>query len=88
MPTMGIEPTTTSLKGLRSTNWARRAWSDKKSDNFSVRKKYYWIFIILLYEHLLDKVLLGAGFEPAHPKIMHLKCTALDHSANQAIDNL
>ena len=32
----------------------------------------------------MSKKLLLAGFEPAHPKIMHLKCTALDHSAKVA----
>ena len=26
----------------------------------------------------------GVGFEPTHPKIPHLKCGALDHSANDA----
>ena len=88
-PSRGLEPRTTRLKAWRSTDWATRAnqcnYAPRESrtpDLTLTRRTLYQ----LSYRgrkniHIIQKVMHQAGFEPAHPEIVGLKSTALDHSA-------
>ena len=65
-PTVGLEPTTTRLRALRSTDWARRAANDKPIlhilwQNYNRSKAFCQQSLDLHFHTLCDPILLEYG---------------------------
>ena len=78
MPDVGLEPTTTRLKVLRSTDWANRACLF--SCVFSENENF---LVFAVWKHDMAAV----GFEPTRTNTGHLKCLPLDQLGQTACDS-
>ncbi len=92
---MGLEPTTTRLRVLRSTDWARRAAcydSVARRALAPVRmlNGYVWEspFAALCAPRQQNQRMTAVGFEPTRIAPPELESGALDRSAKLSVDNL